>query len=89
MSSIAMTGMVMPKFLHKVRDFMNYSVDLGLVDINSRGFHFTWTNNDTWSTIDRAMCNQEWFANGLNAAARFFSWVVSRITLHVCSISLI
>ncbi|KAI5663501.1 hypothetical protein M9H77_22824 [Catharanthus roseus] len=56
---------------YEVRDFMKCCVDLGLVDINSRGFYFTWTNNNTWSKIDRAMCNQEWLAEGFNTVANF------------------
>lgn len=61
---------------------MNCCVDLGLVDINYIGARFTWTNNDTWSKIDRAMCNNEWFAKGLNAAVNSFHRVVF-LTIHL------
>ncbi|KAI5656265.1 hypothetical protein M9H77_25058 [Catharanthus roseus] len=40
-------------------------------DINLTGTFFTWTNNQTWSKIDRAMCKQVWFSEGLYATARF------------------
>ncbi|KAI5658672.1 hypothetical protein M9H77_27465 [Catharanthus roseus] len=50
---------------------MTCCVDLGLVDINSTETFFIWTNNQTWSKIDRAMCNQAWFSEGLYANARF------------------
>ncbi|KAI5674197.1 hypothetical protein M9H77_14561 [Catharanthus roseus] len=43
-------------------------------DVNSTGTFFTWTNNQTWSKIDRAMCNQVWFSEGLYANARFLHW---------------
>ncbi|KAI5683249.1 hypothetical protein M9H77_04477 [Catharanthus roseus] len=39
-------------FSYEVREFMNCCVDLGLVDVNSRGSYFTWTNNNTRSIID-------------------------------------
>lgn len=68
---------------------MNDCIDLGLIDIKSIGTHFTWTNNDTWSKIDRLMCNQEWFTQGLHAIARFFPSVLYQIILHVLCPSLL
>ncbi|KAI5670954.1 hypothetical protein M9H77_11318 [Catharanthus roseus] len=64
------TAAIPKKSLHW-HDFMTCYVDLGLVDINSTGTFFTWTNNQTWSKIERAMCNQVWFSEGLYANARF------------------
>lgn len=52
---------------YEVRDFMNCCMDLRLVNTNYTGTHFTWTNNETWFKIDREMCNNDWFAKGLNA----------------------
>ncbi|KAI5671302.1 hypothetical protein M9H77_11666 [Catharanthus roseus] len=55
---------------YEVRDFMECYVDLGLLDINYTSSHFTWTNNITWSKIDHAMCNNDWFTHELNATAK-------------------
>ncbi|KAI5681613.1 hypothetical protein M9H77_02841 [Catharanthus roseus] len=41
-----------------------------VLDVNYIGSHFTWTNNITWSKIDRAMCNNAWFTHELKAAAK-------------------
>ncbi|KAI5674142.1 hypothetical protein M9H77_14506 [Catharanthus roseus] len=57
---------------YQTRDFMECCVDLGLVDMNYTGPHFSWTSRSTWSKIDHVLCNNLWFTSGLNAAAKFF-----------------
>lgn len=71
-SSVVVIKMVMLKFLLvKLRDFLHCSVDLGLIDINSASYHYTWTNHIVWSNINCDLCNQAWFGNVLQAIARF------------------
>ncbi|KAI5683700.1 hypothetical protein M9H77_04928 [Catharanthus roseus] len=55
---------------YEVLDFLYCCIDLGLVDLNSISYHYTWTNNTVWSKIDRAMCMQSQFTSGLQASAR-------------------
>ncbi|KAI5672653.1 hypothetical protein M9H77_13017 [Catharanthus roseus] len=68
---------------YEVRHFLHFCVDLGLVDLNSTGFHYTWTNNIVWSKIDRVMSTQSWFDSGWQQMLGFFLWVVFLITLRL------
>ncbi|KAI5682801.1 hypothetical protein M9H77_04029 [Catharanthus roseus] len=56
---------------YEVRDFLDCCIDLGLSDIIYTGAHYTWSNGNAWSKIDRALCNQIWQMEGLYAAAHF------------------
>jgi hypothetical protein len=46
---------------YETSDFREFCSDLGLVDLNSTGCYFTWTNGIVWTKIDRVMVNTHWF----------------------------
>ncbi|KAI5656656.1 hypothetical protein M9H77_25449 [Catharanthus roseus] len=71
---------------YEVRDFLLCCMDLGLVDLNSTGYHYTWTNNTVWSKIDRTMCTQSWFDSGLQASAKFLPGCLSDCSSCVVSL---
>ncbi|GFZ20850.1 hypothetical protein Acr_29g0000120 [Actinidia rufa] len=56
---------------YEIRDFQQCCSKLGLVDTGYSGAHLTWTNNSTWSKLDRVMINNRWIADGLRAHAHF------------------
>ncbi|KAK6159245.1 hypothetical protein DH2020_006559 [Rehmannia glutinosa] len=57
----------------ELKDFEECSVLTGLTDLRSMGCHFTWTNNEVWCKLDRAMVNKHWFDQGLDGMANFLS----------------
>lgn len=56
---------------YDVLDFRKCCADLGFVDLNYFGFHFTWYNNNTWSRIDRVMVNPFWYTLQKQAHVHF------------------
>ncbi|XP_057478787.1 uncharacterized protein LOC130766107 [Actinidia eriantha] len=56
---------------YEIRDFQQCCSKLGLVDTGYSGTHLTWTNNSTWSKLDRVMTNNRWISDGLRAHAHF------------------
>ena len=60
-----------PVTQYEIRDFQQCCSKLGLVDTGYSGAHLTWTNNSTWSKLDRVMINNRWTADGLRAHAHF------------------
>ncbi|KAK6115461.1 hypothetical protein DH2020_007730 [Rehmannia glutinosa] len=56
----------------EVRDFEECCVLTGLTDLRSMECHSTWTNNEVWCKLDRAMVNKHWFDQGLDGMANFF-----------------
>ncbi|KAJ6874155.1 hypothetical protein NC651_032856 [Populus alba x Populus x berolinensis] len=50
-----------PVSTYETSDFRNCCSDLGIDDLNSIGSHFTWTNGNIWTKIDRFMANNQWF----------------------------
>ncbi|GFZ11471.1 hypothetical protein Acr_22g0008690 [Actinidia rufa] len=60
-----------PVTQYEIRDFQQCCSKLGLVDTGYSGAHLTWTNNSTWSKLDRVMINNRWIADGLRAHAHF------------------
>ncbi|KAK6146495.1 hypothetical protein DH2020_020364 [Rehmannia glutinosa] len=55
----------------ELKHFEECCVLTGLTDLRSMGCHFTWTNNEVWCKLDRAMVNKHWFDQGLNGMANF------------------
>ncbi|KAK6162607.1 hypothetical protein DH2020_002448 [Rehmannia glutinosa] len=55
----------------ELKDFEECCVLTGLTDLRSMGCHFTWTNNEVWCKLDRAMVNKHWFDQGLDGMANF------------------
>ncbi|KAK6122236.1 hypothetical protein DH2020_044024 [Rehmannia glutinosa] len=55
----------------ELKDFKECCVLTGLTDLRSMGCHFTWTNNEVWCKLDRAMVNKHWFDQGLDGMANF------------------
>ena len=47
---------------YEVSDFRECYTDLGLVDLNSTGCFFTWSNGHVWSKLDRVLANPLWFS---------------------------
>ncbi|KAK6119511.1 hypothetical protein DH2020_046746 [Rehmannia glutinosa] len=56
---------------HELKHFEECCVLTGLTDLRSMGCHFTWTNNEVWCKLDRAMVNKHWFDQGLDGMANF------------------
>ncbi|KAK6128249.1 hypothetical protein DH2020_038008 [Rehmannia glutinosa] len=54
--------------IKQLKDFEESCV---LTDLRSMGCHFTWTNNEVWCKLDRAMVNKHWFDQGLDGMANF------------------
>nr|TKR79425.1 hypothetical protein D5086_0000272650 [Populus alba] len=50
-----------PVSTYETSDFRNCCSDLGIAGLNSTGSHFTWTNGNIWTKIDRVMANNQWF----------------------------
>jgi exonuclease III len=46
---------------YEISDFRECCSDLGIVDLNSTGSHFTWTNGTIWTKIDRVTVNTHWY----------------------------
>ncbi|XP_019267526.1 PREDICTED: uncharacterized protein LOC109244827 [Nicotiana attenuata] len=44
----------------EVKDFKEYMMDTGMNELQSVGRGYTWTNNHTYSRIDRGLVNTEW-----------------------------
>jgi len=49
-----------PVSTYETSDFRDCCTDLGLVDLNFTGCHFTWNNGRVWSKIDRVLVNSSW-----------------------------
>jgi hypothetical protein len=49
-----------PVSTYETSDFRDCCTDLGLVDLNFTGCHFTWNNGRVWSKIDRVLVNSYW-----------------------------
>ncbi|KAK6162507.1 hypothetical protein DH2020_002348 [Rehmannia glutinosa] len=55
----------------ELKHFEECCVLTGLTDLRSMGCNFTWTNNEVWCKLDRAMVNKHWFDQGLDGMANF------------------
>lgn len=58
---------------YEIKDFVNCCNSLGLVDIQSVGQLFTWSNNTVCSKLDRAMINQAWLESDHMGFANFLT----------------
>lgn len=56
---------------YEVKNFSDCCSALGLVDLNSVGQFFTWSNNSVLSKIDRVLVNQVWLSSALYGLAHF------------------
>ncbi|KAJ6959613.1 hypothetical protein NC653_037845 [Populus alba x Populus x berolinensis] len=45
---------------YETSDFRQCCSDLGLADLNYYGSHFTWSNGNVWSKLDRVLANPLW-----------------------------
>ncbi|KAK6150853.1 hypothetical protein DH2020_015785 [Rehmannia glutinosa] len=49
----------------ELKDFEECCVLTGLTNLRSMGCYFTWTNNEVWCKLDRAMVNKHWLCKKL------------------------
>jgi len=45
---------------YEIVDFRQCCSDLGLIDLNYSGCHYTWSNGNVWSKLDRVLVNPFW-----------------------------
>ena len=46
-----------------MREFSEWAVELGLIDIPLHGVKFTWRRNESKSKLDRGLCCHDWLRN--------------------------
>ncbi|XP_057969501.1 uncharacterized protein LOC131158650 [Malania oleifera] len=56
---------------YDTKDIKECFNECGLSDLSSSGSFFTWSNGRSWSKLDRAIANRDWFMAGLGAHAFF------------------
>jgi hypothetical protein len=49
-----------PVSSYEVSDFRTCCSELGLSDLNYTGCHYTWSNGNVWTKIDRVLANPSW-----------------------------
>ena len=52
------------------QEFQQMCSSCQLLDVNTRGLSYTWTNRRTYERLDRALCNLEWIESWLNFDCR-------------------
>ncbi|KAL2252275.1 UNVERIFIED_CONTAM: hypothetical protein Sindi_0022200 [Sesamum indicum] len=61
--------------LYELKDFVNYCVALGLLDIPTTGCYYTWYSNNesnpVWCKLDLVLYNNEWLQASLYCSAHF------------------
>lgn len=58
---------------YELRDIEDCCFCLGLSDMLSIGYFFTWTNSTVWTKLDRAMVNNMWVKFGLFYQVNFLA----------------
>lgn len=56
---------------YEVKDFKNCCPDVGLTDVRSIRYFYTWTNKSIWSKLDRVMVNDVWVQTRFISLAEF------------------
>ncbi|KAL2246039.1 UNVERIFIED_CONTAM: hypothetical protein Sindi_2872100 [Sesamum indicum] len=60
---------------YELKDFVDYCVALGLLDVPTTGCYYTWYSNNesnpVWCKLDRVLYNNEWLQAGLHYSAHF------------------
>ena len=58
-------------YTYETSDFRECCSDLGLHDLNYTGCHFSWTNGNVWSKLDRVLFNPFWSSLQCSAHVHF------------------
>ncbi|XP_011016272.1 PREDICTED: uncharacterized protein LOC105119785, partial [Populus euphratica] len=56
---------------YETADFRQCCSDLGLIDLNYSGCHYTWSNGKVWTKLDRALVNSLWSPAHASAHVHF------------------
>ncbi|KAL2248361.1 UNVERIFIED_CONTAM: Retrovirus-related Pol polyprotein from type-2 retrotransposable element R2DM [Sesamum indicum] len=60
---------------YELKDFVDCCVALGLLDVPTKGYYYTWYSNNesnpVWCKLDRVLYNSEWLEADLHCSAHF------------------
>ena len=61
----------LPVTAYELKDPLNCIRHTRLIDVRYSGSYLTWSNNRTWSKLDRTMVNHAWVDAGWECQAKF------------------